>query len=125
MNVVKRISVTAVLAVLIHSTAADLSAQQPPLFGCVKPGTGLLRIPSAGESCKSEETPLTFNDFPLLVALKNQVTALQTALAAETAARVAANAALQGGLNAETAARLAADQALRSAFCAEIDRLPG
>ena len=61
-----------VLAVLIGNGPIPASAQQQPLLGCVKPGTQLLRILSAGEGCKNNETPLGFNDLPLLVALRGQ-----------------------------------------------------
>jgi len=94
-------------------------------LGCVLPGTGLLRIPRPNEGCKANETPLGFNDLPLLVALKTQVDALQSALIAETAARQAADTAQQSALAAETAARIAADNAVAAALCAEADRLPG
>ena len=53
-------------------------AQQQPLLGCVKPGTGLLRILPAGEGCKDNETPLGFNDLPLLVALRDRILTLET-----------------------------------------------
>jgi len=66
-----------VLAVLIGNSPIPASAQQQPLLGCVKPGTGLLRILPAGEECKNNETPLGFNDLPLLVALKNQIDSLE------------------------------------------------
>src|SRR5262249_6864980 len=62
----------AVLA-LTTSTALEAAAQAQPIIGCVKPGTGLLRIPPPGEGCKANETPLGFNDLPLLVALRTQV----------------------------------------------------
>jgi len=45
------------------------------------PGTGLLRIPSGNEGCKASETPLGFNDLPLLVALRTQVEQLQEEVA--------------------------------------------
>ena len=78
MKVAKRFSVIAgVLAVVICSSAPEAAAQQQPILGCVKPGTGLLRIPSANEGCKAAETPLGFNDLPLLVALRAQVQRLQ------------------------------------------------
>jgi hypothetical protein len=66
------------LAALICSTALEAAAQTQPILGCVKPGTGLLRIPSGNEGCKAQETPLGFNDLPLLVALQQQLMALQT-----------------------------------------------
>src|SRR2546427_12888331 len=66
-----------VLAVVICSSALEAAAQQQPILGCVKPGTGLLRIPSGNEGCKPEETPLGFNDLPLLVALRTAVEQLQ------------------------------------------------
>jgi hypothetical protein len=66
------------LAVVICSSALEAAAQpQPPILGCVKPGTGLLRIPPLNEGCKAGETPLGFDDLPLLVALRNQVKLLQ------------------------------------------------
>jgi hypothetical protein len=34
-----------------------------------------------GESCKSQETPLGFNDLPLLVALQNRVLELEDRVA--------------------------------------------
>ena len=67
-----------VLAVLICNGPIPASAQQQPLLGCVKPGTGLLRILSAGEGCKDNETPLGFNDLPLLVALRDRILTLET-----------------------------------------------
>jgi hypothetical protein len=78
MKVAHRFSVIAgVLAAVICSSAPEAAAQQEPILGCVKPGTGLLRIPPANEGCKAGETPLGFNDLPLLVALRNQVLQLQ------------------------------------------------
>lgn len=78
MKVASRFSVIAlVLAAVISSSPLGAAAQQQPILGCVKPGTGLLRIPSGNEGCKAEETPLGFNDLPLLVALRAQVEQLQ------------------------------------------------
>src|SRR5262245_12342505 len=78
MKVANRFSVIAgALAAVICSSTLEAVAQQP-IIGCVKPGTGLLRIPSGNEGCKAEETPLGFNDLPLLVASRNQVEQLQT-----------------------------------------------
>ena len=83
MKVAKRFSVIAgVLAAVICSSAPEAAAQQQPILGCVKPGTGLLRIPSGNEGCKPGETPLGFNDLPLLVALRAQVQQLQAAVEA-------------------------------------------
>jgi hypothetical protein len=83
MKVAKRFSVIAgMLAAVISSTAPEAVAQQQPILGCVKPGTGLLRIPSGNEGCKPGETPLGFNDLPLLVALRAQVQQLQAAVEA-------------------------------------------
>jgi hypothetical protein len=62
---------------VIGCSALEAAAQQQPILGCVKPGTGLLRIPSGNEGCKAEERPLGFNDLPLLVALRTQVEQLQ------------------------------------------------
>jgi len=108
MKVANRFSVIAgVLAAVICSNAQESAAQEEPILGCVIPGTGLLRIPPDNEGCKANETPLGFNDLPLLVALRNQVEQLQSALAAETAARIAG------------------DNAVTEALCAEADRLPG
>jgi hypothetical protein len=81
MKVVNRFSVIAgALAAVICSSALEAVAQQQLIIGCVKPGTGLLRIPSGNEGCKAEERPLGFNDLPLLVALRNQVQQLQERL---------------------------------------------
>jgi hypothetical protein len=78
MKVANRFSVIAgVLAAVICSSALEAVAEPQPILGCVKPGTGLLRIPSGDEGCKAEETPLGFNDLPLLVALRDQVVQLQ------------------------------------------------
>ena len=71
--------IAAVLAAVICSSALEAVAQEP-IIGCVKPGTGLLRIPSDNEGCKAGETPLGFNDLPLLVALRTQVLQLQQAV---------------------------------------------
>ena len=125
MKVFRFSAIAGVLAAVISSSAQAPSAQQQPIFGCVKQGTGLLRIPPPSEGCKEGETPLGFNDLPLLVALKNQLDALQSALVAEAAARQAADTAQQNALAAEMAARIAADNTLAVAFCAEVDRLPG
>jgi len=125
MKVTRFLAIAGVIAAVICGSASEAAAQQQPILGCVKPGTGLLRIPGPNEGCKAEETPLGFNDLPLLVALKNQVAALQSALIAEAAARQAADAAQQSALGAETTARIAADHALAEGFCAEVDRLPG
>ena len=81
MKVANRFSViAAVLAAVICSSALEAVAQPQPILGCVKPGTGLLRIPSGNEGCKAGETPLGFNDLPLLVALRTQVEQLQEAV---------------------------------------------
>jgi hypothetical protein len=78
MKVANRFSVIAgVLAAVICSSPLVAAAQQQPILGCVKPGTGLLRIPPPNEGCKANETPLGFNDLPLLVALRDQVELLQ------------------------------------------------
>jgi hypothetical protein len=114
-----------VIAALICSGGRESAAQQQPILGCIVPGTGLLRIPAPNEGCKANETPLGFNDLPLLVALKAQVDALQSALNAEKAARQAADTAQQSALTAETAARIAGVNSVVEALCAEADRLPG
>jgi hypothetical protein len=74
-----------------------------PILGCVKPGTGLLRIPPSSEGCMAQETPLGFNDLPLLVALRAQVEQLQDAVAilAEMLARLEACTASIPGCNPE------------------------
>jgi len=78
MQVANRFSVIAgALAAVLCSSALQAGAQPQPILGCVKPGTGLLRIPSGTEGCKAQETPLGFNDLPLLVALRTQVEQLQ------------------------------------------------
>jgi hypothetical protein len=72
-----------VLALLLGSIPLTAMAQQQaPLLGCVKPGTGLLRILQPGETCKHQETPLGFNDLPLLVALQQLVLTLQSTVQA-------------------------------------------
>jgi hypothetical protein len=68
------------LAAALSISAFEVAAQQQPLLGCVKPSTGLLRILSGNDVCKAEETPLGFNDLPLLVALRTQVEQLQAAV---------------------------------------------
>jgi hypothetical protein len=80
MRHVRSIVITAgVFALALGASAPATMAQQPePLVGCVKPGTGLLRILEPGDTCKPGETPLGFNDLPLLVALRQQVMNLQT-----------------------------------------------
>ena len=80
MERIRRIVIAvSMLAFVLGSSPIDTTAQQQePLLGCVKAGTGLLRILQPGESCKDQETPLGFNDLPLLVALRQQVIALQT-----------------------------------------------
>ena len=81
MKVANRFSlIAAVLAAVICSSALEAVAQPQPILGCVKPGTGLLRIPSGNEGYKEGETPLGFNDLPLLVALRTQVQQLQAAV---------------------------------------------
>jgi hypothetical protein len=83
MKIANRFSVIAgaliagVLAAVICSSAPEAAAQEQPIIGCVKPGTGLLRIPPPGEGCKANETPLGFEDLPLLVALRDLVLELQ------------------------------------------------
>lgn len=79
MKIANRCLVTAgVLAALICSSVPEAAAQpETPILGCVKPGTGLLRIPPPNEGCKKNETPLGFNDLPLLVELRNQVLQLK------------------------------------------------
>ena len=83
MKRVRSIVITAgVLTLVLASSGprATMAQPQEPLLGCVKPGTGLLRIVQPGETCKHQETPLGFNDLPLLVALRDQVIALQAAV---------------------------------------------
>jgi len=67
-------------AAVIGTGPLEATAQQNQLMGCVKQGTGLLRIPAPNEGCKANETPLSFSDFPLLVALRDHVQQLQQAL---------------------------------------------
>jgi hypothetical protein len=69
--------IAAVLAAVICTSVPEVAAQPEPVLGCVKPGTGLLRIPDPGEECKAQERPLGFNDLPLLVALRTLVEQLQ------------------------------------------------
>lgn len=69
--------IAGVLVAVICSSAPRAAAQEEPLVACVKPGTGLLRILAPGESCKPQEIPLAFDDFPLLVALRATVAELQ------------------------------------------------
>ena len=77
MKVASRFAVIAgVLAVVICSSALAAAAQQQPIIGCVKQSTGQLRI-TPHEGCKAGETPLGFNDLPLLVALRDLVVQLQ------------------------------------------------
>ena len=71
-SVARCLVIAGALAGLICISAPEAAAQQP-IIGCVKPGTGLLRIPPPNEGCMAEETPLTFDDLPLLVALRTQV----------------------------------------------------
>jgi len=66
-----------VLTALLGGGVIEATAQPTPIIGCVKPGTGLLRIPPAGEGCKDQETPLGFNDLPLLVALRQRIVELE------------------------------------------------
>jgi hypothetical protein len=81
MKVANRFFVIAgAFAAVICSSALEAAAQQEPILGCVKPGTGLLRIPSGNEGCKAQETPLGFNDLPLLVALRDRVMDLELAV---------------------------------------------
>ena len=77
MKVASRFSVIAgVLAAVICSSVPEAAAQQQPIIGCVKQGTGQLRITPPNEGCKAGETPLGFNDLPLLVALRDLVVQL-------------------------------------------------
>jgi hypothetical protein len=69
--------IAGVLAAVICGSAPEVAAQQQPVLACVKNGTGMLRIPPAGEGCKAQETPMSFGDFPLLVLLRDQVLQLQ------------------------------------------------
>ena len=71
------LTVSAFILLFGSNTVTTLAQTDEPLLGCVKPGTGLLRILQPGETCKNNETPLGFDDLPLLVALRNQVRALQ------------------------------------------------
>ena len=82
MKVAKFSVIVGVLAAVICVSALEASAQSEPILGCVKPGTGLLRIPPPNEGCNAEETPLGFSDLPLLVALRAQVQQLQQDVAA-------------------------------------------
>jgi hypothetical protein len=80
MNAVRVSLIAGALAAMICSSPVEVAAQQQSIMGCVKPGTGLLRIPSPGEGCKKNEMPLSFNDFPNLVALRTQLEQLQAAV---------------------------------------------
>lgn len=84
MKHVRSIVITAGVLALALGTSprATMAQQQEPLLGCVKPGTGLLRILKPGETCKARETPLGFNDLPLLVALQQLVINLQNTVQA-------------------------------------------
>ncbi len=77
MKVARFAVIAGALVAVTCSSALEAAAQPQPILGCVKPGTGLLRIPPPNEGCKAEETPLGFNDLPLLVALRTQVQQLQ------------------------------------------------
>lgn len=90
------------------SSALEVTTQQLTL-GCVMPEARMLRIPPPNSSCKPNETTVRFNDSSSTAELKAQVDALQSALAAETAARQALDTALQKDLASETAERLKAD----------------
>lgn len=84
MKKVRIIVVTAsVFAILLGGSVIEATAQNGPvpIIGCIKPGTGLLRIPPSSEGCKDQERPLTFGDLPLLVALQNQVNDLENRVA--------------------------------------------
>src|SRR5262245_37441342 len=74
---VARSLIAGALAAVICCGALEAAAQPQPILGCVKPGTGLLRIPPPGEGCKPGEKPLGFNDLPLLVALRTRVEQLE------------------------------------------------
>jgi hypothetical protein len=76
-SVIAGVLIAGVLAAVICSRAPEAAAQQQPIIGCVKQGTGLLRIPPPNEGCKADETPLGFDDLPLLVALRELVLQLQ------------------------------------------------
>ena len=53
MNVTRLTLTAGVLAGVLCSGVLEAAAQpQQPLLGCVKPGTGLLRIPPPSEGCK-------------------------------------------------------------------------
>jgi hypothetical protein len=79
-SVIAGVLIAGVLAAVICSRAPEAAAQQQPIIGCVKQGTGLLRIPPPNEGCKADETPLGFDDLPLLVALRDRVLQLQVAV---------------------------------------------
>ncbi len=77
-NVRRSVITAGVFAMLLGLQPSNTMAQQQePLLGCVKPGTGLLRILQPGDTCKNNETPLGFSDLPLLVALRNRVQDLE------------------------------------------------
>jgi hypothetical protein len=46
--------IAGVLAAIICGSAPDAASQPEPILGCIKPGTGLLRIPPVNEGCKPE-----------------------------------------------------------------------
>ena len=75
-GIIRRSVIAGALATMLCSSAL-VAAQGQPIIGCVMPGTGLLRIPSGEEGCKPHESPLGFNDLPMLVALQTQVQLLQ------------------------------------------------
>lgn len=77
MKLARFLVIAGALLVVTCSSALEAAAQPQPIVGCVKPGTGLLRIPPPNEGCKAEETPLGFNDLPLLVALRTKVEQLE------------------------------------------------
>ena len=80
MNVPRLSLIGAAIAAMICGGTLEAAAQQQPILGCVKQGTGMLRILPPNEGCKPGETPLGFNDLPLLVALRAQVEQLKEAV---------------------------------------------
>lgn len=78
-NVRRSVITAGVFAVLLGCSPSNTMAQEQdlPLLGCVKPGTGLLRILQPGETCKNNEAPLGFDNLPLLVAQRDRVRELE------------------------------------------------
>jgi hypothetical protein len=81
----KYVVIVGMIVVAVICGASATFGQEATVLGCVKAGTGQLRIVFGEDAqCKNNETPLAFENLPKLVMLQNKVAALEEAKEALT-----------------------------------------